>query len=154
MPRFPEGLLVFGDAICSFNPVYGQGMSVAAREALALRDCLTRGADDLGRRFLRAAAGCVNTAWQMACGADLALPQIPGPRPVSVRLSNWYTERVLTAAENDPVVTETFFRVMNLVDPPSRLMRPAIVRRVAAGASRRGRTPRPAPAEAVVAPLG
>lgn len=154
MPRFPEGLLVFGDAICSFNPVYGQGMSVAALEALALRDCLTRGADDLGRRFLRAAAGCVNTAWQMACGADLALPQIPGHRPVSVRLSNWYTERVLTAAENDPVVTEAFFRVMNLVDPPSRLMHPAIVRRVATGASRRRRTRQPVRAEAPVAPLG
>lgn len=154
MPRFPDGLLVFGDAICSFNPVYGQGMSVAALEALALRDCLARGGDELGRRFLRAAAGCVNTAWQMACGADLALPQIPGPRPMSVRLSNWYTERVLTAAEDDPVVTEAFFRVMNLVDPPSRLMHPSIVRRVAAGASRRQRTRGPAaPAEAVVAPV-
>ncbi|TVX98528.1 2-polyprenyl-6-methoxyphenol hydroxylase-like oxidoreductase [Mycolicibacterium porcinum] len=145
MPRFPEGLLVFGDAICSFNPVYGQGMSVAALEALALRDCLSRGADDLGRRFLRAAAGCVNTAWQMASGADLALPQIPGHRPVSVRLTNWYTERVLTAAENDPLVTEAFFRVMNLVDPPSRLMHPSIVGRVAVGSSRRRGRAVPAP---------
>ncbi|OBB29236.1 2-polyprenyl-6-methoxyphenol hydroxylase-like oxidoreductase [Mycolicibacterium peregrinum] len=154
MPRFPEGLLVFGDAICSFNPVYGQGMSVAALEALALRDCLARGADDLGRRFLRAAAGCVNTAWQMACGADLALPQIPGHRPVSVRVSNWYTQHVLAAAESDPVVTEAFFRVMNLVDPPSRLMHPSIVARVVRGAPRRRRAQRPAPAEAAFAPLG
>ncbi|CRZ14227.1 FAD-dependent oxidoreductase [Mycolicibacterium neworleansense] len=151
MPRFPEGLLVFGDAICSFNPVYGQGMSVAALEALALRDCLARGGEDLGRRFLRAAAGCVNTAWQMACGADLALPQIPGPRPASVRLTNWYTERVLTAAEDDPVVTEAFFRVMNLVDPPSRLFHPSIVRRVATGSTRRRRTRQQAPAEPAVA---
>lgn len=155
MPRFPDGLLVFGDAICSFNPVYGQGMSVAALEALALRDCLARGDDDLGRRFLRAAAGCVNTAWQMACGADLALPQIPGHRPVSMRLSNWYTQQVLAAAEADPVVTEAFFRVMNLIDPPSRLAHPSIVARVAVGRSRRRRTRRPAaPAEAAVAPLG
>ncbi|NOR03854.1 2-polyprenyl-6-methoxyphenol hydroxylase-like oxidoreductase [Mycolicibacterium fortuitum] len=152
MPRFPEGLLVFGDAICSFNPVYGQGMSVAALEALALRDCLTRGADDLGRRFLRAAAGCVNTAWQMACGADLALPQIEGPRPLAVRLSNWYTERVLTAAEADPVVTEAFFRVMNLVDPPSRLVHPSIVARVARRAPHhRRREPRSAPSAPGVA---
>lgn len=139
MARFPEGLLVFGDAICSFNPVYGQGMSVAALEALALRDCLSHGGDDLGRRFLRAAGACVNTAWQMACGADLALPQVAGPRPTSVRLSNWYTERVLKAAEHDPAVTEAFFRVMNLVDPPSRLLHPSIVRRVATGGSRRHR---------------
>lgn len=154
MARFPDGLLVFGDAICSFNPVYGQGMSVAALEALALRDCLSRGADDLGRRFLRAAAGCVNTAWQMASGADLALPQIPGHRPVSVRVSNWYTQHVLAAAESDPVVTEAFFRVMNLIDPPSRLVHPAIMRRVATGVSRRRRTRQPVRAEATVAPLG
>ncbi|MGV0812931.1 2-polyprenyl-6-methoxyphenol hydroxylase-like oxidoreductase [Mycolicibacterium boenickei] len=153
MLRFPDGLLVFADAICSFNPVYGQGMSVAALEALALRDCLTRGSDDLTRRFLRAAAGCVNPAWQMACGADLALPQIPGSRPASVRLSNWYTERVLTAAEGDPVVTEAFFRVMNLVDPPGRLLQPSLVLRVARGAARRNREAprrRPVPAAAAV----
>ncbi|MUL85550.1 MULTISPECIES: NAD(P)/FAD-dependent oxidoreductase [unclassified Mycolicibacterium] len=153
MTRFPDGLLVFGDAICSFNPVYGQGMSVAALEALALRDCLARGADDLGRRFLRAAADVVNTAWQMASGADLALPQIPGPRPVSVRLSNWYTERVLTAAEGDPLVTEAFYRVMNLVDPPRRLLHPSIAARVAVGASRRRRDTRPAAAEPTLAAL-
>lgn len=154
MTRFPEGLLVFGDAICSFNPVYGQGMSVAALEALALRDCLSQGRDDLGRRFLRAAGSCVNTAWQMAVGADLALPQVAGPRPASVRLSNWYTERVLTAAENDPAVTEAFFRVMNLVDPPSHLFHPSIVRRVATGASRRRRDASRRPLVPAVAAVG
>lgn len=152
MTRFPDGLLVFGDAICSFNPVYGQGMSVAALEALALRDCLSRGADDLGPRFLRAAAGCVDTAWQMASGADLALPQIPGHRPVSVRVSNWYTRHVLAAAESDPVVTEAFFRVMNLIDPPSRLLHPSMLARVVArGAPRRLRGVRAAPAATPVA---
>jgi 2-polyprenyl-6-methoxyphenol hydroxylase-like FAD-dependent oxidoreductase len=133
MRRFPAGLLVLGDAICSFNPVYGQGMSVAALEAVALRDCLRRGEGDLSKRFFRAAKQPIGAAWQQAAGADLALPQVQGRRSVAMRLANRYMERVLAAAESDIVITERFFRVTNLVDPPARLLHPSVMMRVVTG---------------------
>ena len=62
--------------MCSFNPVYGQGMTVAAMEAEALHRCLTAGADGLTRRYFHAAAKIVGNAWQLAAGGDLALPEV------------------------------------------------------------------------------
>ena len=131
MRRFPAGLLVVGDAICSFNPVYGQGMTVAALEALALQRCLRRGEDGLARRHFQATAKAVGVAWQMATGADLSLPEVEGPRPLSVRIANNYVDRVLAAAESDIVVAEQFARVISFLDPPTSLFHPALIARVA-----------------------
>jgi 2-polyprenyl-6-methoxyphenol hydroxylase-like FAD-dependent oxidoreductase len=130
MHRTPKGLLVVGDAVCSFNPIYGQGMTVAAIEATVLRDCLRRGDRDLPRRFFRASAKKVRVAWQTAVGSDLTLPEVAGPRPISMRITNAFLERVLSAVEVDPVVTGQFMRVTAMVDAPSRLLRPSILRRV------------------------
>src|SRR6478736_6510048 len=131
MRRFPAGLLVFGDAICSFNPVYGQGMTVAALEALALQRCLRRGENGLARRHFQATAKAVGVAWKMATGADLSLPEVEGPRPLSVRIANNYVDRVLAAAESDIVVAEQFARVIAFLDPPTSLFHPALIARVA-----------------------
>jgi 2-polyprenyl-6-methoxyphenol hydroxylase-like FAD-dependent oxidoreductase len=137
MRRFPEGLLVMGDAMCCFNPIYGQGMSVAALQARALRTCLRRGDRGLARRFFRAAARPVGTAWQLATGADLALPQVEGARPLPVRLVNAYVARVAVAAEHDPVVAERFLRVSSFLMKPPALMSPRIVARVLTARLRR-----------------
>jgi 2-polyprenyl-6-methoxyphenol hydroxylase-like FAD-dependent oxidoreductase len=140
--RFPAGLLVFGDAICSTNPAYALGMSVAALQAAALQDTLASGDRDLARRFFRAAAKPVNRAWQLTIGSDLALPQVEGPRPLPVRVINAYVNQVLTAAERDPAVAGRFLRVAALQDPASRLFRPSTALRVVIGNLRR----RPEPA--------
>jgi 2-polyprenyl-6-methoxyphenol hydroxylase-like FAD-dependent oxidoreductase len=134
---FPRGLLVFGDAMCSFNPIYGQGMTVAAEQALALRAALAAGSDhDLALRFFRAAAAPVTNAWRLAVGSDLAMPGVEGPRPLGMRLSSWYVARVLGAAERDPEVARRFLRVAGLVDQPTALFSPIVVGRVLGAAFR------------------
>jgi 2-polyprenyl-6-methoxyphenol hydroxylase-like FAD-dependent oxidoreductase len=140
LKRFPEGLLVVGDAISSFNPLYGQGMSVAALEAIELRRCLERGDRRLAKRFFRAAGKVVKQAWDMAVGADLALPEVPGDRPLALRITNAYVERLLRVAEHDPIVAAAFGDVGDLLAPPQAVMRPRILCRVLhGGASRRPR---------------
>jgi 2-polyprenyl-6-methoxyphenol hydroxylase-like FAD-dependent oxidoreductase len=132
MRRLPDGLLVCGDAICSFNPIYGQGMSVAALDAVALRDCLRRGVTDLPRRYFRATAKTIGVAWRTGATSDLMFPEVQGRRTRSMRVTNRLVQRVLTAAESDTVVGTQFFRVTGLLDPPTRLLRPSFLCRVAA----------------------
>lgn len=139
MLRFPDGLLVCGDAICSFNPIYGQGMTVAALDAAALRDCLGRGGTDLPRRYFRASAKPIGVAWRIAAGSDLAFPEVEGRRSRSMRVTTRLVDWVLTACESNPVVAVRFFKVNGLIDPPIRLLHPALVYRVAVVNLRRRR---------------
>ena len=128
--RFPDGLIPIGDAVCSFNPLNGQGMTVAVLEAAALRRCLADGTGDLARRYFAAAAPAVDHAWQMAIGGDLALPEVEGPRPVRLRAINAYMGRLQAVAEHDSVVATAFVNVVAMLEKPQRLFRPSIVRRV------------------------
>jgi 2-polyprenyl-6-methoxyphenol hydroxylase-like FAD-dependent oxidoreductase len=136
--RFPGGLLVMGDALCSFNPIYGQGMTVAALEAVALRDCLREGDAKLAKRFFKAAA-VVDHAWKLSTGGDLALPEIEQTAPLPDRIVNRYMERLVATAAHDAVVARTFFEVTGMLKPPTALLTPAMMRRVL----RRGAVARP-----------
>jgi 2-polyprenyl-6-methoxyphenol hydroxylase-like FAD-dependent oxidoreductase len=134
--RFPAGYLVMADALCSFNPIYGQGMTVASLEALLLRRLLAEGAgntDDLARRFFRGAARVIDGPWSIAVGTDLRFPQVSGRRSPKVRFVNAYVHRLHVAAKADPVLGAAFLRVLNLVDPPTRLLQPGIALRVLRG---------------------
>ncbi|OQW61694.1 MAG: monooxygenase [Proteobacteria bacterium SG_bin9] len=133
LTRFPEGYLVFGDAFCSFNPVYGQGMTVAAQEARALDECLQRGNRDLARRFFRAAGAIVDIPWNIAVGNDLRHPKVEGERPAMVRFINWYIGKLHLAARHDPHLTTAFLHVANLMAQPPSLLKPSIVARVMKG---------------------
>jgi 2-polyprenyl-6-methoxyphenol hydroxylase-like FAD-dependent oxidoreductase len=130
LDRFPDGFLVFGDAISSFNPMYGQGMSVAALEAMVLSETLAESSNDLGRRFFRRAAKVVDIPWDIVVGGDLRIPETIGPRSAGVSFVNWYMSKLHRAAHHDPVVALAFHKVGNLLAPPPSVMRPRIAARV------------------------
>ena len=132
LKRFPEGYLVIGDAIASFNPIYGQGMTSAAMQAEALDEVLRQQGSLLGlwRPFFNRIAKVVDIPWQLAAGEDFRYPETEGKKPASTDLINAYIAKVHLATHHDPVVYAQFLRVMNLMAPPTSLMRPRIAWRV------------------------
>lgn len=138
LSRFPQGYLVMGDALCSFNPIYAQGMSVAALEVAALDGCLAKGEARLAQRFFKQAAKIIDIPWETAVGNDLRFPEVEGPRSPMTRFVNWYIEKLHHAAHRDPVVSVAFLKVVNLVAPPPSVMQPGIVWRVLWGNLRKG----------------
>ena len=116
-----------GDALCAFDPVYGQGMTVAAIEAVALGRCLQQEGPGLATRFHRAAAEIIDTPWTIAVGG---VPDDDGQVPWRSRLVGAYLARLLDAGSDDPELAIAFLRVNHLVDRPSELFRPRTVWRV------------------------
>lgn len=131
LDRFPDGLLVVGDAIASYNPVYGQGMSVAAFHALVLHHTLADdGLGNLAVRFFDEAEQVIDTAWLMAVGADFQFPQTTGPKPRGAGLMGWYLSRLTRKAHTDRELAERLFRVIMMEEPPASLFRPGVMGRV------------------------
>lgn len=132
LSRFPEGYLVLGDAICSFNPVYGQGMTSAAMQATALDGLLTKrtALTGLWRDFFKAAAKVVEIPWQLAVGEDFRFAETEGKKPAGVDLINAYVTKVHQATHHDTAVYTAFLKVMNLMAAPTSLFHPKILWRV------------------------
>jgi 2-polyprenyl-6-methoxyphenol hydroxylase-like FAD-dependent oxidoreductase len=130
LTRFPDGLLVMGDAVCSFNPIYAQGMTVAGMETLTLRKHLHNGAALNAIEFFGEISGQIASPWEFSATADLGYPGVEGERTEQVLMINQYITALQAAAVHDPVLTDGFLRVAGLVDEPMALMRPDIQQRV------------------------
>ncbi|UUU25593.1 FAD-dependent oxidoreductase [Streptomyces sp. DSM 40750] len=129
--QWPEGLLALGDAVATFNPVYGQGMSVAALGARALSRELDRigiGAPGLARRVQRAAAKVVNAAWTMSVGQDQWFPGVRGKSPtLADRLLSGYTGRMARVATGSYRVSAAMCKVTTLQADALHLLHPALL---------------------------
>lgn len=139
LQRFPEGYLVIGDALCSFNPLYGQGMTSAAIQAQMLDRFLTqrRGAlAGLALPFFKQVAKAIDIPWQTAVGEDFRFPETEGKKAPGTNFINGYVARVHRVSHHDEVVCKAFLDVMNLLKPPTSLFHPQILWRVL------GRTPK------------
>jgi 2-polyprenyl-6-methoxyphenol hydroxylase-like FAD-dependent oxidoreductase len=138
LPSMPSGLVVLGDALSSFNPIYGQGMTSAALAAATLGEILgeTKTRAELvtvGKRFHSRFGRILDGVWMQTTSEDLRFPQAEGRRPWWLGIANAYTARVYLRSRTDPVVSRAFLQVMHLMQSPSSLFRPAILRRVLFG---------------------
>jgi 2-polyprenyl-6-methoxyphenol hydroxylase-like FAD-dependent oxidoreductase len=142
LQRFPAGLIVLGDAVCSFNPVYGQGMTVSAIEAETLHHALATAkqkgglGSDFGQHWFRSIQPAIDVAWGSVQVEDYRFPELKDQRPYRIRPLQWYMERVHQATYRSPVVADQFYQVLNFLAPPTSLFRPRILAEVFAGPTR------------------
>lgn len=133
--EFPGGLLVIGDALCSVNPVYGQGMSTSALEAKALGELLDRSAKDgngldrLARQFFAVAAILIDTPWSLAEAADFLYPQTTGRRPRFMALRTRYLDALNALSAEDTAVNHLMTEVFHLAKPVAALSTGPVMRR-------------------------
>jgi 2-polyprenyl-6-methoxyphenol hydroxylase-like FAD-dependent oxidoreductase len=138
LDRFPARLIAAGDAVASFNPVYGQGMTSAMMHASCLSEYL-RGNPDLSRPALSYFADVrviVDAAWQVSTLSDLALPHVDGPYPRGYKFIQWASGVVFKASTRDRTINRTVGRVTTMLAHPTELSRPGILLRALAATAR------------------
>ncbi|MEZ5402231.1 MAG: FAD-dependent oxidoreductase [Bryobacteraceae bacterium] len=122
--RMPEGLAVMGDAVCSFNPVYGQGMTMAGIGAELLEACCARGSF---AGFQKSLAKAAEPAWTLATSEDYRYPGVTGdPAGAAAKLMHRYLDRVIARSCADPEVRRTLLEVFHMVRRPESLFRPSM----------------------------
>ena len=127
--RFPARLVSVGDAVASFNPVYGQGMTAATLHAACLSTYLRSGPDldQPARRFLALQKVVVDAAWSMSTSADLALPHVAGPYPRGYRFSSWASRQIVAATVTDIPIARRFNAVVSMREHPRSLAAPGVL---------------------------
>ncbi|GCE29471.1 hypothetical protein KDA_49550 [Dictyobacter alpinus] len=129
----PHNFLVMGDAFCMFNPVYGQGMTVAALEARALHACLKRRhGRSLSRRFHRINARIIRMPWLLATMVDQGMRSADAS-PIAHNhgsIMRRYMDRVTMCLSADAHVLLSFVKVVHMLQSPFALMSPSILFRV------------------------
>ncbi len=130
LTSFPEGYLVLGDALCSFNPIYGQGMTVASLEARVLGTLLRQRRAGIARRFFKVAKSLIDVPWDIVVGNDLQHPRATSAQTMRLRLMNWYLGQLKQRLPSDLELSRAFLGVSNMKEPPSRLFHPQIVGRL------------------------
>jgi 2-polyprenyl-6-methoxyphenol hydroxylase-like FAD-dependent oxidoreductase len=134
--RFPDGVVAVGDAVCAFNPVYGQGMTTAALGAEVLdrwlREEESHRGRGRGRLFQHRLARATAAAWQLSAGADYGFRTTEGPPQGRVaRLTGRYIAAVIRASTKRPWVRGRLAEVLHLLRPPSALFGPGVLARLA-----------------------
>jgi len=136
LEKLPQGLLPFGDAICRFNPIYGQGMGVAALEADVLNRLLaaqSAGGDrlaGLAAAFFSEVERLIDTPWWTAAMPDFSDPRTEGQRPSDFEDTLKFSAALLKLAAQDSAIHKLFIEVQNLLKPRSTYRDPELVRRV------------------------
>ncbi len=119
--------------MCSFNPVYGQGITVAAIEAEALDECLKEGKNKLAQRFFMKANKLIDIPWGLSANGDLMFPEVEGKRTPMTHFINWYINKLHIAALNDAEVSVAFLNVIDMITPPASILHPRIIWRIIKG---------------------
>ncbi len=127
LARLPANFLVTGDAVCTLNPTYGQGMTAAALAALDLDHCLRHGQPgDLARRFQRRLARSLRAPWMTATSADSHVTGKSASQSYMNRLMHAYIEQLYVLTRRNPRIALARYQVIHLIAPPASLFAPSV----------------------------